>query len=162
LPEAFLRELGLVDFRYRGTPAVRIPYFLEDGSDGPVRFRLRLEKGPEGDERFKWKTGSKAIPYGLWRLDRARAHGYIVLVEGESDAQTLWFHDYPALGVPGANTWRDDWTVFLDGFPVVYAVVEPDRGGKALRARLAASPLCDRLHFFSLTPHKDVSELHLS
>ena len=31
----------------------------------------------------------------------------VVLVEGESDAQTLWLHGYPALGLPGASTWSE-------------------------------------------------------
>ena len=30
-----------------------------------------------------------------------------MLVEGESDAQTLWHRGYPAIGLPGANQWRE-------------------------------------------------------
>ena len=33
----------------------------------------------------------------------------LVLVEGESDAQTLWMHDIPALGLPGAASWQEPW-----------------------------------------------------
>jgi hypothetical protein len=162
LPLDFLETLGVLEVPYFRAPALEIPYRDSAGQAGPVRYRLLLEKGPEGDDRFRWKKGSKPLPYGLWRLERALSAGYVVLVEGESDAQTLWFHGIPALGIPGATAWRDEWSAFLDGFPVVYATVEPDKGGETFRAKLAASPLCDRLRFISLAPHKDVSELHLS
>jgi hypothetical protein len=86
LPVEFLTRLGLSDTSYVGKPAVRILYLKEDGSEGAVRFRIALEKGPKGDERFRWRKGSKPLPYGLWRLEHARDEGYIFLVEGESDA----------------------------------------------------------------------------
>jgi putative DNA primase/helicase len=38
--------------------------------------------------------------YGLWRLEKIRRVGWVVLVEGESDTQTLWIHGIPALGIP--------------------------------------------------------------
>ena len=54
-----------------------------------------------------------------------------MLVEGESDGHTLWFHGIPALGVPGASHWREerDATCF-DGIETIFVVVEPDRGGE--------------------------------
>ncbi|HTF32185.1 MAG TPA: DUF3631 domain-containing protein [Myxococcota bacterium] len=163
LPEEFLAELGVREVRYFGPPSLEIPYRDCEGQAGPVRYRIRLEKGPEGDERFRWKKGGpKALPYGLWRLDRFLPAGYLILVEGESDAQTLWRHRFPALGIPGAASWRDEWAAFLDGFPVVYAVVEPDKGGETFRAKLAASSLRDRLRLVSLAPHKDASDLHVA
>ncbi len=150
LPIRFLRELGLSDMSYMGLPAVRIPYLKEDGSEGAVRFRLALEKSPEGDNRFRWRKGSKPSLYGLWRLKQAREAGYVFLVEGESDCHTLWYHRFPALGVPGASNWRGEWASELDGIEKVYAVVEPDQGGEAFWERLAASPLRERLYRIEL------------
>ena len=146
LPLGFLRKLNLSDFSYMGTPAVRIPYLREDGSEGAVRFRVALEKSPEGDGRFRWRKGSKPGLYGLWRFEQAREAGYLFLVEGESDCHTLWYHGFPALGVPGASTWRNEWASKLDGIEKVYAVVEPDQGGETLWERLAASPIRERLY----------------
>jgi hypothetical protein len=40
LPVDFLRGLGLQDMSYLGQPADRIPYFMPDGSEGPVQFRI--------------------------------------------------------------------------------------------------------------------------
>jgi hypothetical protein len=53
LPANFLSGLGLVDRKYQGKAAVRIPYLAEDGKESAVRFRIALEKSEEGDERFR-------------------------------------------------------------------------------------------------------------
>ncbi len=137
LPVQFLKELGLSDRSYQGKPAVRIPYFNENGEEIAVRFRTALEKSKEGDDRFRWRTGSKAQLYGLWRLEGIRKAGYVVLVEGESDAQTLWYHKIPALGIPGASNWKEAWADHLEGIERVYAIIEPDQGGDTLREKLS-------------------------
>ena len=43
-----------------------------------------------------------------WKIQEAHRAGYLVLVEGESDAWVLWRHDIPALGIPGSNSVRAD------------------------------------------------------
>ena len=164
LPISFLKRLGCQDFSYMGSPALRIPYQDENGVEVAVRFRTALHKGPEADDRFRWRKGSKALPYGLWRLDAAREAGYVVLVEGESDAQTLWYHGIPAIGIPGARSWRNEWCEYLEGIGKFYAVIEPDGGGENLWERLAASPIKGNLYRMGDLPGgaKDASELHLS
>src|SRR5262249_26136434 len=104
LPIDFLKACGLSDFTFQDrTAAVRIPYLGEGGEQLAVRFRIALE----GDHRFRWKSGAKPCLYGLDRLSEARKSGQVVLVEGESDCHTLWFHCIPALGIPGAANWRE-------------------------------------------------------
>ena len=161
LPVEFLQSLGLSDTHYMGRRAVRIPYLDKEGSEAAVRFRLALEKSPGGDNRFRWRKGSRSSLYGLWRLEGVRSSGYTFLVEGESDCHTLWHHGLPALGVPGASTWRNEWAGHLEGVEQVYAVVEPDGGGESFWERLAASPIREKLHRIQLDGAKDISELHL-
>jgi hypothetical protein len=161
LPADFLGRLGLSDITYSGSPAVRIPYFDQDGDETAVRIRLALEKHPDRDDRFRWRRGSKPTPYGLWRLSLIESASYVVLVEGESDCHTLWHHGIEALGIPGASSWKDEWTAHLEDVPKVYAIIEPDQGGIALWDRLAASPLREKLHRVELPDAKDPSELHL-
>jgi putative DNA primase/helicase len=151
LPVEFLRKQGLRDQKYQGQPAVRISYRGVDGAEEAVRFRTALEKSEEGDERFRWRTGSKARPYGLWRLNAIRRAGYVVLVEGESDAQTLSYHGIAALGVPGASSWKTEWSEYLEGLEKVYAVIEPDQGGETYLSKLAAcGAIRERLHIVEL------------
>ncbi len=158
----FLRSLGLVDRKYQCKAAVRIPYLAEDGQESAVRFRIALEKSEEGDERFRWRTGSRAMLYGLWRLEKIGKLGWVVLVEGESDTQTLWYHGIPALGIPGADTWKERWAEHLEGIERVYAVIEPDEGGATLREKLAATAaIRDKVHLVDLAEHKDANGLYL-
>src|SRR5262249_55008094 len=140
LPIKFLEELGIGDVSYAGRPAIRIPYHDRAGAVVAVRFRL----GFDGPNKFRWKSGTKVAPYGLDRLSRTDT--YAVLVEGESDAHTLWFHDIPALGIPGADAWREEWATFLEGLDRIYVVVEPDRGGERVLSWLGRSPIRDRAY----------------
>jgi hypothetical protein len=159
LPADFLRGLGLRNVTYMDKPAVRIPYPDGEGQEVAVRFRVSIE----GTEKFRWRSGDKPRPYGLGLLDKAREAGFVVLVEGESDCHTLWYHEIPALGIPGVNNWRDGWAAYLDGIEKIYVIIEPDQGGQTLRKKLTAcQAIRDRLHLVQLGEYKDPSALHLA
>jgi hypothetical protein len=162
LPVDLLRSLGISDYKDGRFPhrVLRIPYVDIGGNEIAVRIRVALEKD-ETDNRFLWRKGSKPLLYGLDRLDQARREGYIVLVEGESDAQTLWHHGIPAVGLPGANGWREQRDAqHLEGIERVYVVVEPDKGGEAVLGWLADSSIRDHAWLVELRDHKDPSCLH--
>jgi hypothetical protein len=160
LPVEFLRaELGITGITYAGEHAVRIPYMRGDGTEAAVRIRLALD----GDSRFVWRKGSKPLLYGLSRLGRAHDLGYVVLVEGESDAQTLWLHHRPAIALPGAGNWNEARDApELDGIDAIYVVLEPGKGGETLLDHLRGSRIHDRLRLVRLEGAKDVSELHVA
>jgi DNA-binding MarR family transcriptional regulator len=158
VPVNFLKSLGLGDMHLGGTPVVRVPYLNQQGEEVAVRFRLSMSKD---EVRFKWRSGSKPCFYGLRRLEDAREAGHITLVEGESDAHTLWFQREPALGLPGADSWNEAWAPHLDGIDIVYVVVEPDKGGAAVLKWLADSAIRDRVRLVKLKGVKDPSELYL-
>jgi putative DNA primase/helicase len=159
LPEEFLRGLGLRDVTYHEKPAVRIPYPDEEGQEAAVRFRVSLD----GPGKFRWRSGDKPLPYGLRLVGEARSAGFVVLVEGESDCHTLWFHEIPALGIPGASNWRDGWASYLEGIEKIYAIIEPDQGGDTLREKLSGcEAIRESLHLLELDEHKDPSALHLA
>lgn len=161
LPVDYLRQLGLTDAARLSPPAVRIPYLDPAGAEIAVRFRLAMGKADGSARQFRWTTGSKPCPYGLWRLDGARSAGCVVLVEGESDAQTLWYCGIPALGIPGAATWKDAWAEYLDGIPTIHVVIEADRGGETLLRRIAGSALRDKVRLIRPEGAKDPSELYV-
>ena len=92
LPIYFLASLGVGEETTRNGPRLRIPYQDQDGGEVIARFRHELKgKG------FSWPEGSvgRLVLYGQNRLPSAREAGHVVIVEGESDAQTLWFNDLP-------------------------------------------------------------------
>ena len=128
----------LEDAKYAGRPAVRMPYASFDGEEQAVRFRIALD----GEDKFRWKKRSKLCLYGLSRLRSARERGFAVLVEGESCAQTLWLHGFPALGLPGAANWKDERDLpAVEGLDTLYVVIEPDKGGQAILDWLKRSAL---------------------
>jgi hypothetical protein len=132
-----------------------MPYYDSDGNEVARRYRWRLT----GDKRFTWASGSKLHPYGLWKLAEAKAAGYVYLVEGESDAQTLWSYSLPTLGIPGADTFKREWAPYLDGL-TVYLWKEPDRGGETF-VETVAKALADFYVIEAPNGRKDVSEAHI-
>jgi AAA domain len=161
LPEAFLRDLGLREADWFGTPAIAIPYVDQDGDELAVRYRVAMN----GADPFRWERGTnaKGLVYGLDHWRKSAAAGYALLVEGESDAMTAWLHDVAAFGLPGAGMFEDDLTSpCLEGIGQLYAVQEPGEAGKRFIDVLRQSRLSDRVRVIRLDEHKDLSELHLA
>lgn len=158
LPLDFLQKLHLTEIAYFGAAAVRMPYLNEAGELVATRFRLSLKDEP----RLVWKAGSKSCLYGLHRLEEARAKGSVVLVEGESDCHTLWFHNVPALGLPGAANWNEERDAHhLDGIGEILVVIEPDKGGESVKKWLADSVIRHRVKLLEFPKdRKDPSALH--
>jgi hypothetical protein len=157
IPIEFLQGIGLGEISLQGKTVVRMPYIDAAGSVVSVRMRLSMK----GEPRFVWKRGSKASPYGLWRLS-GYSGKYVCLVEGESDCHTLWLNRFPALGLPGAATWQESWASDLDRFERIYLVLEPDLGGEAVKRWLAQSKIRDRALLITLDGVKDPSDLYLA
>jgi hypothetical protein len=156
LPLPFLQKLGLRDINLGGRPAVEMPYRDEAGRVVAVKIRRSLT----GESRFHWRRGDTPVLYGLDRLAGIRSRRFVVLVEGESDAQTLWLHKAPALGLPGANSWREEWAEAFNGLGSIFIIVEDDAGGEAVLKWLATSSIRERVWLVTL-PTKDVSALYL-
>lgn len=131
LPVSKLREWGLTSSDYNGRPAVRIPYFDEHGNELRARYRSRTGKWWEGRNR-------PIYLYGRDRLVDAQLGDPVLVVEGESDCHALWAAGVLAVGVPGATSWRPEWSQHLDGLSV-HVWEEPDQGGAQMVERLVAS-----------------------
>lgn len=158
LPVEVLSELGVGTVNYFGPPAVQVPYTDESGEIVGIRYRVSLEREP----RFRWKKGTKAarLLYGANRLRDAQDAGFVLLVEGESDAWTLIHHGLPVVALPGASMWSEEHAQRLDGVETVFAVIEPGEGGDTLLDSLRQSVIRPRVRVVRL-PAKDVSELHV-
>jgi hypothetical protein len=124
LPVDFLREFGLKTITKNRSQCLRITYFDEGGIE--LTHRIRWKIGVEDGKPPKSIGGSMNYPYGLWKLSQrvqacTRDGGdrrEIFLVEGESDAPTLWFYGISALGIPGASNWKSEFAHYLDGLTV--------------------------------------------
>jgi hypothetical protein len=159
LPWQFLFNLGVMD-NDRGS--IEIAYHLPDGTLAP---RHRIRTALVAKEGSYWSKGNgEIVPYGLERLEEARQAGYLVLVEGESDCWTLWYHHMPALGLPGAEMAGKLEETMLEGIEQLYVMQEPDAGGTAFVKHI--SRLLEMWHWHgkasivTLPGAKDPNELH--
>ncbi len=157
LPPDFLLELGLRD----GAEGVEMPYLDNDGRELFARTRLSLD----GDRRFRQAAGVSLQPYGLNRLSAARAKGYALLVEGESDCWASWFHDFPAIGLPGASAAKALQNEHLQGIDKIFAYREPDRGGETfiegIARRLDEIRYPGETYTIQIAGMKDIADLHV-
>lgn len=104
---------------------IKIPYMNEEGKIVSNRFRGINKK-------FRWAKNSTIIPYGLQLLSKHKDKDYIILVEGESDTQSLAIAGLPVLGIPGAQTFKSTWIKYLKG-KKVYIHHENDIGGNVFK-----------------------------
>ncbi|MCW5935035.1 MAG: AAA family ATPase [Fimbriimonadia bacterium] len=160
LPVDFLRGQGIREGSFSGNPALVFEYRDSYNNFLFERYRISLEAGG-----YRQPKGKQTAPYGLWRLPQQSRS--LFLVEGESDALTLWYIDYPALGIPGGNHWRSEYWQFVAPYNKIRVWMEPDQGGKALiRAIRNTCPADLREQVEVWQPDgkdqgKDVSELWL-
>ena len=118
---------------------VRVPYRLRDGREHNAK--LFAAGG-----RSWWETaGRELIPFGVETLpddDTARERA-LMIAEGESDALALReafagvtannpIRSYHVLGLPGAGTWRREWSILAEPFPVVYLLGDGDERGREM------------------------------
>ncbi len=144
LPVEFLRDVcGFSDdVTDTGRRRVFMPY--RDAAGEVMFTRQRRSLDGKGKDKFWQPAGEKLRPFGLHRLPAARAAGSVmILVEGETDAATLWFHGYPALGIPGSNAVGSIEPGDLEGFDAFYvwrdaAKSAKDRSGETFVASLVA------------------------
>ncbi|MCI8407562.1 MAG: DUF927 domain-containing protein, partial [Oscillospiraceae bacterium] len=132
LPLEFLRDTCRLSTERdnNGIPYLRIPYL---GTNG----QAVLNRKRYGKKDFRWGYGSKGkiFPYGMWRLPEFQKPGYCVLVEGESDTQSLWYMGIPAIGIPGAAMFKAEHTDYFKGLKL-YIHQEPDTGGQTFTDKL--------------------------
>lgn len=137
IPEDYLTNFFfLKNSSHYNTKCVSMPYLGADMK--PVAERKRFSANEQGKNKFRWKAGSKASNYlyGLWQIKNIRSAGKVILVEGESDTQTLWYLKFPALGVPGADVAKASMLTPLEGVDNVYIHTEPDAGGQTFLEKM--------------------------
>lgn len=153
LPLYYLKSLGIDN----GNKSVKIPYYGLNNEIISTRYR----NNPINPNRFKWNRNSKMIPYGLWKLNDFD-EDYIILVEGESDTQTLWYNGIQALGIPGASTFKKEWTNYLDKFAKIYIHDEKDDGAKAFIKKMTSELDNNKIFIVNSGKYKDISEAYIN
>jgi hypothetical protein len=115
------------------TPSFVIPYFCQTKLIH-IRHRLQFPNGhgkyrPEfaglGNQLFNADTlTNDDFHFGLLEPNR------VLIVEGEVKAMVLEQIGFKTIGIPGANSWRDEWSENLKGFKA-YICLDPGANGQA-------------------------------
>lgn len=106
-----------------------IPYMTPSG---PVNMTFRclrhMDCKSSGCKKYLLHPGLKDNLYYVQSFDYAE--DFICITEGEIDALTMNICGIPALGVSGAEKWKEHWTEVLDDFAYVYVMQDGDRAGE--------------------------------
>jgi len=203
LPVEWLQKhFSVSQIRCNGRPAVALPYFGKDifelagvklrlGSDGhkthwlwlpgTSRKRIAAPYAPRGFADFGFIVASPdtlEIAEGITEVIAKEPRPQpspktLVICEGESDTQTLWYHGIAALGISGVNNWKAE---FAQLAPVkeaerILIVKEPPKegaqvdAGKAFVARICSDlqPMIEKVRIVEMRPEaKDPSALFLA
>lgn len=147
---------------YRESPSYVIPYFYS-GSLVSIRHRLANPNGcgkyrPEftglpnqlfNTDQLKMDSGDE-IPFGLLEP------GQVLLVEGE--VKSIYLSDVvglPAVGVPGASAWQDEWLPLFNGISTVFVVFDPGTENLSQRTASKLSEVVERVLVVNLPVKPD-------
>lgn len=116
---------------YRGMMAV--PY-LRPSWDGElfvasIRFRCLEDHEHQGHGKYNTEAGDRPRMYNTQAL--LESNDIIAICEGEIDAITAELCGIPAVGVPGAQLWKNHFRDPFLGYETVYILADGDDAGRA-------------------------------
>lgn len=123
----------------KGVKFIKFPYFDRNGQlSGPVRVRYGKRNGKNdfgwgGTRKINDDYGNEVSLiglYGEWLIPEYESLGYSILVEGESDTQSLIWMDFPALGIPGAQMFDKKMARSVLDINKLYIHQENDQAGE--------------------------------
>lgn len=132
-----------------------IPYLTPAGV---VDIRYRAIR-PEHSPKYLSRVGSHARLYNVQAL--LQKSETICICEGEIDAITMdALVGVPAVGVPGANNWRDHFRLLFEDYTQVLVVCDGDQAGKEFGKRVAGE--ISGATVIHMPDNMDVNDLYLS
>lgn len=107
-----------------------IPYLTTSGVVD-IRYRTITGQTP----KYMSRTGSAVRMYGVQAL--LVPSRSIVVCEGEIDCITFNQAGIPAVGIPGANAWKDHWRLLFSDYDDVIVVCDGDQPGRDFGKKIA-------------------------
>lgn len=135
LADAHTAHLGLVVEPLPGheqfVNRLAIPYITPTGVVD-IRFRSMYGEEP----KYMGMSGTETRLYNVGAIGQAT--DFIAVCEGEIDAITLTQKcGIPAIGVPGANSWKRHYSKLLQDFERIYVFADGDQPGSDFGKKLA-------------------------
>ena len=131
-----------------------IPYITPTGVVD-IRFRSMDNSEP----KYMGLPGTSTRLYNVIALQSAG--DYIAVCEGEIDAITLHYKcGIPAVGVPGANSWKKHYSRILQDFETVYVFADGDQPGSDFAKNLSKE--LSSVVTLQMPDGEDVNSMYLS
>lgn len=107
-------EWSVVSMKFRAIP------------DTPCKDSQRKYLGLSGDSDRLFNT-----------VDAVLSEDWIAITEGELDAVAASANGIPAVGISGANKWRDHWADIFLGYEMIYVLADGDKAGQEFAQMVA-------------------------
>ncbi|MCK4858651.1 MAG: toprim domain-containing protein, partial [candidate division Zixibacteria bacterium] len=152
IPRERLKDAGLL--RKNGSPFFRrvitIPYF-----EGNTVSLIRARTDPETQR----KTYFPLLGYDvqLYNRNALTRSANIVLTEGELDCIVAEQHGFSAIGVPGANAFKEEWKSLFDNLDIVFVCFDADEAGRGSASRICPV-LGEKARIIQLPDGQDLSD----
>lgn len=141
------RGLSLEFARSSGLGVVRNPLPGHERMEGRLALPYMTDAGPVAmtfrcleshnckeitgfHEKYDKRKGTETRLYGVQALDWADE--WCVVTEGEIDALIWQQIGVPAVGIPGAENWKEHWVNVFEDFSRVHLAEDGDKAGKDL------------------------------
>jgi len=118
---------------YQESPSWTIPIYYQNRL---FNIRHRLER-PNGSG--KYRPEMPGLPSAMFNADAISSDWMLVIVEGEVKTMVLEQHNFTAVGIPGANGFKNKWLHLFEGYAgPVYVVLDPgaEECGEAITRKL--------------------------
>lgn len=109
-------------------------------------------------DKDKYRPEMAGLPSCIFNADallsQDRLHWMTVLVEGEVKAMCLTQYGFNAVGIPGANNFKEKWVNLFSGHQIIYVALDPEKEAEALKITLSlkAAGIQVRLCAFPVKP----------
>lgn len=110
-----------------------IPYITPTGVVD-IRFRSIDDGGVPGGPKYLSRSGGSGHLYNT--VDLFRPEDYIAICEGEIDTITCHAAGIPAVGLPGANSWKPHWHRAFTDYVKVFVFCDGDEPGRELGKKI--------------------------
>jgi DNA primase len=131
-----------------------IPYVTPTGVVD-IRFRAMGHEEP----KYMGMPGTETKLYNVRAIHEAGS--FIAVCEGEIDAITLHYKcGIPAVGVPGANSWKPHYSRILSDFETVYVFADGDKPGSDFAKNLSKE--MQSVIILQMPETQDVNSMFLS
>ncbi len=136
-----------------------IPYLTRAGVVD-IRYRCLREHDhdAEGCGKYRTRLGQPGRLYGVEHL--VSAGPWICVTEGELDTLTLHQMGYPAVGIPGAQSWKEHWRLLFEDFSRIIVFLDGDNAGASF-GRLWAGKFPHSVETIQMDWEEDVNSMFL-